>query len=169
MEQLDKELDIWDVLVPKAIAIESKAGFQLSYVIRDIDSHYLCGNWPAHNTTAQVQTQGTSIKNPRVENPWPKPHEPKAQAFQRFDNIETSKRARRGKKKNDRRNKKDWQLWDQERSTTATEVNSTDLTWRSRDNQPWKADKDLIKIICYKCNKKCHYANRCPKPLKPKN
>ena len=52
MEQLDKELDIWDVLISKAIAVESKTGLQPSYLIQDMDSHCLHSNWSAHNTNS---------------------------------------------------------------------------------------------------------------------
>ena len=89
MEQLDKKLDVWDMLIWKTIATESKAGLQPSYVIRDMDSRCLSNNRPAHNIIAQVYTQGTLIKDPRIEDPRHKPHKPKAQAFQRLKNIET--------------------------------------------------------------------------------
>ena len=131
------------MLVWKAIAAEFKAERQPSYVIWDINLRCLRGNRPAHNTIAQLKTKGTSIKNPRVEDPRPKPHEPKAEAPQHYDNIKTFKKTQKEKKKKDRHNRRDWQPWDQERLTPTTGVNVTDLTWRSYDNQPWKADRTL--------------------------
>ena len=122
------------MLIQKAIAVESKAGLQPSYVIRDIDLHCLRGNQPAYNTTTEVRTQGTSIKDFKIENPQPNPHELKIQAPQHSSNTETSEKAWREKMKKDRRNRRDWQLQDQERSTLATGVNLTDSTRKNRDN-----------------------------------
>ena len=56
IEQMDGKLDNWKVLIRKAIATKSKIGLYFNYVIQDMDSYYLHGNWPAHSTIAQVQT-----------------------------------------------------------------------------------------------------------------
>ena len=85
------------MLIQKTIATEFKAELQPSYVIWDMDLRSLCGNWPAHNTTAQVQNQGILIKDLKLENPWPKPHKPKAQVFKHFNNTKTFKKAQREK------------------------------------------------------------------------
>ena len=57
-------------------------------------------------------------------------------------------------------------------SISATRFNTTKTPTRNDygRNQPvrWE-DRDLSRTTCYNYNKKGHFANKCPKPRKPKN
>ena len=72
MEQKGRELDNWEEIIKKAVEVEAKAGLQPAFYIREIDHQALRGNCFAHVTAAKVQTQGTIMKDPRIEKPKPK-------------------------------------------------------------------------------------------------
>ena len=99
------------------------------------------------------------MKDPRVKESKSRPQELKAPAPQRSDSIETSKQARKEKKKKDKRH---WGRKSQEGSTPATGVNNTS----AGGSRP---QKDVSQVTCFNCNKKGHYSNKCPEPPKPKN
>ena len=75
---------------------------------------------------------------------------------QRNNDVEGSKKARNEKKKSRQNRKKN-----QEDSTSAIGVNTTDALKWSRDRFK---KFDLADITCYCCNKKGYYANKCTKP-----
>ena len=99
------------------------------------------------------------MKDPKVEKPKSRPQESKALASQRSDSFETSKQAWKEKKKKDKRHRGQKP---QEGSTLATKVNNTSAGGS-------QSQKNVSQVICFNCNKKKHYSNKCPEPLKPKN
>ena len=62
-------------MVEKAVDAEAKAGLQPTSYIRGVDHRCPQGNRPAHTNAAKVQTQGSSMKNSRAEEPKPRPQE----------------------------------------------------------------------------------------------
>ena len=74
---------------------------------------------------------------------------------QRTNDAEGSEKAQKEKKKSWWNRKKN-----QENSTPATRVNTTDTSKRSCD-RPKKSDS--ANVTYYRCNKKGHYANKCTK------
>ena len=105
------------------------------------------------------------MRDPRVEKPKSKPQESKAPAPQRFDNAKTSEKARKEKKKNDRKHRRSCRSDNESpRATTATGDNTTNNS--AGGSRP---QKDVSQITCYNCNKKGHYATKCPEPPKAKN
>lgn len=78
---------------------------------------------PAHVTAAKAQTQGSSMKDPRVEEPKPGPRESKATNPQPPESAETSEKARMEKKnwQKEKRDKKD-------STTPATGANASNVS-----------------------------------------
>ena len=113
------------------------------------------------------------MKDPQVEE-LKKPQEPKVPAPHCSENAETSEKAWKEKKNNRRHWRGHWASKDgrpQERSTPATGVNNTSTAGgeNSRKNQNRGARQDPAQAICWNCDKKGHYANKCLEPSKPKN
>lgn len=112
-------------MIEKAVDAETKAGLQSTSYIREMDQRSQRGNRPAHVTAAKAQTQGSSMKDPRVEEPKPGPPESKATNPQPPESAETSEKARMEKKK------KKWQMEkrDKKDSTTpATGANASNMS-----------------------------------------
>ena len=61
-------------MIEKAFEFKAKASCQPPFYIREINHQALQSNCPAYVTTAKVQTQATTIKNPRIKEPKPKAH-----------------------------------------------------------------------------------------------
>ena len=153
-------LDNYKELVAKVVRAEEKAGLQPSSYIWETDQQVPWGNWPAHITTHKVLTQGV-MKNHCGDNS-------KARASiststqkvttQRTNDVESFEKTWKEKKKSRRNRRRN-----QEDSTPAIGVNTTDVLKRIRD-RPKKSDP--ANITCYRCNKKGYYTNKC---IKPKN
>ena len=163
MEQCAREFNSFEELVEKPVNAEAKAALRPRSYARETNQYCLRGSRPS---AAKASTQGQLIKDPRVEEPKSQAQESKAAAPQRFDNAETSEKARKKKKKNDCRNKRD--LCAQEGSTPATGFNTIDAN-DSKKKKNGSNRRDPSKVVCYNCNKKGHYLNKCPKPPKSKN
>ena len=162
MEQRGRELDSFKELVEKAVDAEAKAALWPRSYARETDQHCLRGS---QRSTAKANTQGQPMKDQRVEEPKCKLQESKASAFQRSDNAKTSKKAWKEKKKNDRKHRQFRRSDDEFPSaTTATGGNTTNNS--AGGSRP---QKDVSQITCYNCNKKGHYATKCPEPPKAKN
>ena len=162
MEQRGRELNSFEELVEKAVDAEAKAALRPRSYARETDQHCLRGS---RSSAAKASTQGQPMKDPRVEEP-KKPQESKASAPQRSDSTETSEQARKEKKKKDRR----YCGRKPQDSTPATGVNSTNTSGgHSSGSGRSQPQKDLSQINCYNCNKKGHYATKCPEPPKAKN
>ena len=163
MEQRGRELDSFKELVEKAIDAEAKATLRPRFYAREIDQYCLRGSRPL---AAKASTQGQPMKDPRVEEPKSRPQESKVPALQRSNSAETSEKAWKEKKKNDCQNKKDCRA--REGSTPATGVNTTDAD-DSKKKRSGSNRRDPSEVVCYNCNKKGHYSNKCPEPPKSKN
>ncbi len=86
MEQQGRESDDWETLVEKAVESETKAGLPPASYIREMDHRCLQENCPSHNTSSKVQTQRTSMKDPRDL----KTKEPKSKKSQSSNNSRNS-------------------------------------------------------------------------------
>ena len=163
MEQRGWEFDSFEKLVEKAVDAKAKTALRPRSYARETDQYCLRGSRPS---AAKASTQGQPMKGPRVEEPKSRPQESKTPAPQRFDSAETSEKARKEKKKNNRRNKRDRRA--REGSTPAIEVNTTDADG-SKKKKNGSNRRDPSEVVCYNCNKKGHYSNKCSEPPKSKN
>ena len=161
MEQRGRKLDSFKELIKKAVNAKAKAALRPRSYARKTDQHCLQSSWPS---TAKASIQSQPMKGPRFKKPKSKPQKLKAPALQRFNNAETSEKAQNEKKKND------WKHWQSRRSdnessraTAATRGNTTNNSAKGSRTQ-----KDVSQIMYYNCNKKRHYATKCPKPPKSK-
>ena len=162
MEQRGRELDSFKELVKKTVDTKAKAALRPRSYACETDQHCLRGSQPS---AAKANTQGQPIKNQRVKKLKSKPQKSKALAPQRFDNAETFEKAWKKKKKNN------WKFWQSRRSDDVSS-RVTAAIGGNMTNNPVRGSwpqKDVSQIICYNCNKKGHYATKCPKPPKPKN
>ena len=142
----------FEEIVQRAVNAEAKAGLRSSTMVRELDARCHRGHRLSHNTFSKVQTQGTTIKGSRSEEP--KPKDPKL-ALSHDNAAEPAK-------KKDRKEKKK-RLQNQRREHTGEQTPTTGVNT--------KAPKKKLKTRCFNCNKKGHYANEytepCHKP--PKN
>ena len=76
---------------------------------------------------------------------------------------EPSDKAKKNKKKKQHKDKRD-SGESRSSTTSATGVNMTEVGGKRRRNK-----KDEYKIMCFNCDKKAHYANKCWEPQKSKN
>lgn len=144
------QLDSFEDLVTKAVKAEAKAGLRPSSYVRKTDHYCPRGSRPAHTTAHKVQTQGSSMKDPRAEEPKEKTSAPRSEP------PEPSEKARKEKKKKAQKDKRD-----RKDSNPASGVNATDTSSGKTCKQ-----KDISQITCYNCDKKGHYATKCPEPRK---
>ena len=163
MEQRGRELDSFKELVEKTVDAEAKAALRRRSYACKTDQYCLRGNKPS---AAKASNQGQPMRDPRVEELKSRPQKLKAPAPSRSDSAEISEKAQKKKKKNDRQNKRDCRA--REGSTPATGVNTTDADNRKKKRNSCNR-RDPSEVVCYNCNKKGHYLNKCPKPPKSKN
>ena len=145
MEQQNRECIDFKEMVQRAVNAEAKAGLKFSTMIRESDGCYPRGHRPSHNTSAKVQPQGTTAKEPRSKEPKPKDSK---QAPSRDDTAEPAKKEDRKEKKKKLRNRRREHTGEQ---TPTIGVNT-------------EAPKKKLKIRCFNYNKKGHYANECTEP-----
>ena len=162
MEQRGRELDSFKEFVEKAVNTKAKAALRPRSYARETDQYCPRSSQPASSTTGKAQDQGSSMKDPRVEEPKSKPQEPKLSALQQ--QTEASEKARKKKKKKGRRYGRDHQ----EGSTPATRVNAAQPgePKKKNDNKNCsdRTARDLSQVKCYNCQKMGHYCRRCPEP-----
>ena len=163
MKQCGRELDRFEELVEKAFDAEAKAALWPCSYAREIDQYCLRGS---RLSAAKASTQGQLMKDPRVEEPKSRPQKLKALSPQRFDSAETFDKARKKKKKNKCRNKRDCRA--RKGSIPATGVNTTNADDSKKKRNGFNR-RNPSEFVCYNCNKKGHYLNKCPKLPKSKN
>ena len=156
MDQDAHLLDDYEELVAKAIRAKAKAGLRPSSYVRETDQQVSRGNRPAHTTAHKVQTQGAMKNHCGNVSKAKGSTSTQEVTTQRTNEAEGSEKARKEKKKSRRIRRRD-----QEDSTLATGVNTTDTSKRSHD-RPKKSDP--ADVTCYRCNKKGHYANNYTEP-----
>ena len=146
MDQDDSQLVDYEELVAKVVRAKAKAGLRPSFYVRETDLSYLRGNRPAHTTAHKVQTQGAT-KDYRRDEPKAKTSEPAS-----TQDSEPSDKARKGRRRR--------QYKDKRNSTNpATGINKAEVGKK----------KDISEVNCYNCNKKGHFATKCPELRKPQN
>ena len=158
IEQQDREAMDFEEMVQRVVKAKAKAGLKSSAMVRDLDICCPRGHRSSNSTASKVQTQETSIKEPRPEESKTKEAKQAKRKATAPPWTNAAESSEQGKK--DRKNKK-WRFrekreWSEE--TPATGVNT-------------KTPKKKLKTICFNCNKKSHYAKEytepCHKP--PKN
>ena len=144
----------FEEMVQRAVNAEAKAGLRSSTMVRESDARCPRSHRPSYNTSSKVQTQGTTAKEPRTKESRPKEAKStdgKAPAPPRSDKLA---------KPNCKKKKREW-LKKKKDSTPATEDNAIEAQKKKR------TPGNTSQVTCYNCQKKSHFANKCPKP--PKN
>ena len=159
MDQDESQLIDYEELVAKAVRTEAKAGLRPSSYVRETDLSCLRGNRPAHTTAHKVQTQGAVNRGDDSKASKGSASTPASASTQ---DSEPSDKAKKDKKKN-WRGKRDSRE-PKESTTPASGVNAAEV---GGGRQRRRNKKDLSGVTCYNCNKKGHFANKCPEP--PKN
>ena len=148
MEQQDQASTSFKEIVQRAVIVEAKAGVRSSTIVQDSDARCPRNYRPSHNTSLNVQTRGTTVKEPRAEEPRPKQaKQADGKALAPLRSNEPVKPTCQEKKKEYRKKKQD-----RKNSSPAT-----------RDNAI-KSKKGNGK--CYNCQKKGYIARNCPELLK---
>ena len=135
----------FEEMVQRAVNAEAKAGLRSNTMVRESDAGCPRGQRPSHNISSKMQIQGTTAKEPYSEEPKPKDPKPAPSC----DN------ATEPAKKEDRKEKKK-RLRNQRRECTGEQTPATRVNT--------EAPKKKLKVRCFNCNKKGHYANECTKP-----
>ena len=116
MEQQDRESIDFEEMVQRRVNAEAKVGLRSSTMVRESDVRCPRGHRPSHNTSSKVQTQGTTAKEPRIEESRPKkakstdgknPTPPHSESAEPGKTSRTDKRREyleKKKKKQDRKN-----------------------------------------------------------------
>lgn len=78
-------------MIENVVKVKAKAGLQPVFFIREMDHQTQQGNCFAYVTAAKVQTQGTAIKDPKIEKPKPKAQDLKP-ANNSSNNVEISEK-----------------------------------------------------------------------------
>ena len=124
-------------IVQRAANAEAKAGLRSSTIVRDSDARCPRGHRPSHNTSSEMQTQGSSHKNSsrseESKNKDLKPASPR-------DNVAEPAKKKDKKKRLQRRNR------ERNKQTTATGENT-------KAPKEKKKRRDLSEITCFNCNK----------------
>ena len=168
MEQRGWALDSFEEIVEKTVDAKAKAALRPRSYARDTNQYCFRGSRPS---AAKTSAEGQPMKDPRVEEPKLKSQEQKSLASQRSDSAETSEQARKEKKKKEKRERRNRERRPQD-TTPATGVNTTNTSGGHSSGGGGgggRSQKDPAQAICYNCNKKGHFARKCPKLLKPKN
>ena len=153
MDQNVIHLDNYKELVAKAVRVEAKTSLQPSSYIRETDIQILQRSRPIQTTAHKVQMQEAS----------------RGDDFKVFkapastQKSELSDKARKDKKKRHYRDRRDFRE-PKNSTTSASKVNAVKVGNKRRRNK-----KDLSGITYYNCNKKRHFADKCPEPRRLKN
>ena len=99
IEQQDRESMGFEEMVQKAVNAEAKAGLRSSTIVQDSDVRCPRGHRPSHNTSSNMQTQGSKdssrSKEPKSEDLKPAPsYDDAAEAAKKEDRKNKKKRLR---------------------------------------------------------------------------
>ena len=140
-------------MIKKAVNVEAKLALRPRSSTKKIDQNCPLDNWPANSIV--TKSQGSKIKDPRVE-------KPKVRGIESLSGpqySEFSEKPRKEKKKKQR-----WRGQERQKgSTLATEVNLAETGEPRQKTKKLQKhlDRDLSMVTCFNCDKKSHYANTC--------
>ena len=144
----------FEEMVQKAVNAEAKAGLRSSTMVRESDARCPRGHRPSHNTSSKVQTQGSSHKDsPRTKKSRPK------EAKSTDGKAPAPPRSNEPAKPNCEKKKREW-LKKKKDSTSATGDNAIEAQKKKQ------ISGNTSQVTCYNCQKKGHFANKCPERLK---
>ena len=153
IEQQDRASTYFKGMVQKMVNADAKAGLRSSIIVQDTNSRCPKNHCLSQNTSAKVQTQGSTVKKSKPEEFKPKDSKPvngKTPALPRTN--KPGKTSHQNKKKKYLKKKQD-------------RKNSTPVI---RDNaiEGKKKRNDRVNAKCYNCQKKGYFAWNCLKSLK---
>ena len=153
MEQQDQASTSFEEMMQKTVNAEAKAGLRSSTMVWDLDARCPRGYHLSHNTSSKMQSQGSNKKDSSRSKEL-KPKDPKSAPIRDNAAAKLAKKKDRKDKKKRFRGQKREHTEEQKEQAPATGINKA-------------ASKKKLKVRCYNCDKKGHYANNCTKP--PKN
>ncbi len=149
MDQRERELDNWEELVQKAVEAEAKARLQPAFILCEMDRGCPRGNRPTQVTMSKIQATATcdprdepiaSVEGTQISEP--KLFYSNTSRSQSPKSTTSHSRTDKPDKKSRRQQKKQHRL-EQGRNL---------------------ARKNLSHIICFNCDKRGHYADKCTEP-----
>ena len=151
----------YEELVAKAIRAEAKTGLRPGSYVRESDLQVLRGNRPTHTTVHKVQTQGAG-KDHRGDDSKASKGSASTPVSASTQESEPSEKAKKDKKKycRDKRGSRE----PKDSTILASGVNAAKV---GEGGQRTKNKKKISGVTRYNCNKKGHFANKCPEL--PKN
>ena len=153
IEQQDRASTSFEEMVQKAVNAEAKVGLKSSTMVRDLHVHCPKGHRLSHNTSSKMQSLGSNNKDSsRSEEP--KPKDPKPAPPRNDAAAEPAKKKDKKDKKKRFRGQRREYTGELKEQIPAIGVNEAAL-------------KKKLKVRCFNCDNKGHYANNCTKP--PKN
>ena len=154
IKQQDWESMDFEEMVQKTVNAEAKAGLRSSIMVRKSDARCPKGHRPSHNISSKMQTQRTTAKEPRTKESKPK------EAKLTDGKAPAPPHPNEPTKPNREKKKREW-LKKKKDSILTTGDNAIEAQKKKR------TPGNTNQVTCYNCLKKCHFANKCPKP--PKN
>ena len=139
-------------IVQKVVNAEAKASLKSSTMVRNSDIRCSQGHCPSHIILLKVQTQRTTAKEPRAK-------KSRLKKMKLIDGKTPAlSRSNEPAKSNCKKKKREW-------------LKKKDSTLAIGDNaiegKKKRIPNNTSQITCYNCQKKSHFANKCPEP--PKN
>ena len=153
MEQKDQKFMDFEKMVQRAVNVEAKAGLRSNTMVQKLDIRCPRGHRLSHNISLKVQTQGTTAKESRTEESRPK--EVKSTDGKTPAPLCSNESA----KPNCKKKKREWLK--KKKDSTPTTGNNAIKAKKKR------TPGNTSQVTCYNCQKKGHFANKCPEP--PKN
>ena len=153
MEQHSRKLDSFKDTIQKTVNVETKTTLCPCSATRETDQHCPQGTQPANSIA--VKSQGSPMKDPRVEEPNSRTQE--ATSPYRSKSTEISDRKTRKEKKKQRC---------LEYKRARNNSGSAPTTKANISNVSSTTCKDLSYITCFNYKQKGHYATQCPEPKK---
>ena len=98
MEQQDRKSMNFEEIVQRAVNAEAKAGLKFSTIVRDLDICCPRGHCLSNNTTAKVQIQRTTVKDPRLKETKTKDPKPTLSCTSVAKSLELGKKDKKNKK-----------------------------------------------------------------------
>ena len=141
IEHQDRALTSFKEIVQRVINTEAKIGLKSSIMVRDVDSHCSKGHCLSQNTSAKMQTQGSTAKKSKPEKFKPKDLKPA--------NMKTSAppRTNKTKKTSYQDKKKEYLKKKRDRKNSTPVIKNNAIEGKKKRNN-WGDGK------CYNCQKR---------------